>query len=648
MLSFFRRGPVAKLMLLVLGIGIFAIVITGFGTGGSGLGGVDTGGTGGAVASVDGEKITAQEVTQVTQQELARFRQQQPDLDLTAFLRQGSLEIIVDQMIDMAAVTAFGTDMGLVATREMVEREIQRDPRFRNLAGQFDPATFQRFLQSEKVTEAKFREDVANRLIQRQLVAPAAGSVFVPQGFAAQYASLLLEKRSGLVGVVPAEAMGPGREPSDAEIATFYQQNIGRYTIPERRSIRYAVFGKDTLAATTQPTDAEIQAAFQRDQATYGAKQTRSLSQVVLPDEAAARSFAQKVTGGTAFDAAALQAGFGAADIAVGEQSKEAFARLSAPAVANAVFAAAKGATVGPIRSPLGWHVVRVDDVKTVAARPFAAVRGEIAAKLQQEKATAALGDLSGRIENAIADGANFQEIAQREKLAVQETPPVTGSGAAPGNAQWQPTPELQPLLRTAFEIEANAEPVVEAITPNERYAMMIVSNVVPATAPPVAQIRDRVKADLIARRANDRAKAIATALVSKINAGTAPAQAFAEAQVKLPGVQPVTAARIDIARQGQRVPPPLAMLFSLPRGKAKLIPAPNGAGWFVVYLDKVVPGDASKEAALISSVKNQFSEVIGNEYVDQLSAAVRARTEVKRNEEAIQALRKQLTGGGQ
>ena len=89
-------------------------------------------------------------------------------------------------------------------------------------------------------------------------------------------------------------------------------------------------------------------------------------------------------------------------------------------------------------------------------------------------------------------------------------------------------------------------------------------------------------------------------------------------------------------------------MLFSLPRGKAKLIPAPTGAGWFVVYPDKIVPGDASKEAALIASVKNQFSEVIGNEYVDQLSKAVRARTKIKRNEEAVQALKKQLTGGGQ
>jgi peptidyl-prolyl cis-trans isomerase D len=126
-----------------------------------------------------------------------------------------------------------------------------------------------------------------------------------------------------------------------------------------------------------------------------------------------------------------------------------------------------------------------------------------------------------------------------------------------------------------------------------------------------------------------------------------APAQAFAEAQVKLPAVQPVTAVRRDIARQGGQVPPPLAMLFSLPRGKARLLPVPNGGGWFVVYLDKIVPGDAAKEPALIDAVRGQFNEVIGNEYLEQFTRAIRARADVKRNEDAFTALKRQLSGGG-
>jgi peptidyl-prolyl cis-trans isomerase D len=155
------------------------------------------------------------------------------------------------------------------------------------------------------------------------------------------------------------------------------------------------------------------------------------------------------------------------------------------------------------------------------------------------------------------------------------------------------------------------------------------------------------VKADLTAKNASDRAKAVASSIASKINAGTAPAQAFAEAQVRLPPLQNVTAVRREIARQNQQVPPPLAMLFSLPRGKARILAAPNGNGWFVVYLGTVVPGNASREPGLTEAVKSQFAQVVGDEYARQFTAAMRARTEVKRNEDALRKLKAELMGGG-
>ncbi|HEY0148735.1 MAG TPA: SurA N-terminal domain-containing protein [Allosphingosinicella sp.] len=645
MLSIFRRGVTAKIMLVVLGIGLFAIVITGFGTGGSGLGGA-TGSAGAAVATVGGEKVTAQDVSQQVNRQLAAARQQNPELDLATFLRGGTLEQLTDEMIGIAAAVVFGKEQGLAVSRQMIDREIAGVPAFQNLAGQFDQQAFQAALAREKMSPDQLRKEIETRLLQRQLLLPVAGSAYVPRGVAFQYASLLLESRSGAVGVVPTAAMGAGKEPTDAEIAAFYRENQTRYTIPERRTIRYAVFGREQLGAAAKATDAEIQQAYRQNPA-YAARESRVLSQVVLPAEAAARALAQKVNAGTPFVQAAQQAGFGAADIALGEQTKEAYQRVSSAPAANAVFAAAKGATVGPFKGPIGWHVVKVEDVKTTGARPLASVRAELVTQIEQRKTQEALADLASRIEAAVSDGSNFNEVVAKEKLAVVETPPLTAQGSAPANPAFRAPPELAPLLRTAFEVEANAEPVVETIAPNERYALVSVSNVVPAAAPPLAQIRDRVKNDLAARNASQRARAVAASIVSKINAGTPVAQAFAEAQVRLPAVQPINAVRRDIARQGAQVPPPLAMLFSMPRGKAKLMPAPNGAGWFVVFLDKIVPGNAGGTPELVDAVKGQFAQVMGDEYAQQFTAAMRARAKVKRNEDAMKQLRTDLLGGG-
>lgn len=644
MLSAFRRGIFAKLMLVVLGIGLFAIVITGFGTGGSGLGGVGGAGSGN-VARVDGQAITAAEVNDQLNRQLDRARQQQPELDMGRFLSGGALDEVVRQLITTTALMVFGRENGFAASAEMINREIAGIPAFQNMAGQFDRTAFERALQSERLTEAELRKEIEGMLIQRQLILPVAGSAKVPQAIALQYASLLLESRSGNVGLVPTAAMGGGREPTDQEIAAFYNESRTRYTVPERRVLRYAAFGPEQVAAAATATEAEIAAAYKANAATFAGKSTRNLTQLVLPSEAAARAVAAKVAGGTTLASAASQAGLSAATLT--GLTREAYQRQTSPAVAEAAFAAAKGAVTGPAKSGLGWHVVRVDDIVTTAARPLAAVRGELAAQIGQRKAQEAMVALESRIQDAIQDGSSFEEVARAEKLAVKETAEITGAGAAPGNPAWRPDADVAALIGPGFEMEPDEDPVVEPIRPDERYALLAVGRVVPAAPPPLAQIRERVKADLVAKRGADRARAVAGSIVAKINAGTPAAQAFAQADVKLPPVQAVAARRMDIAQRGQQVPPPLAMMFSLPRGKARLLPAPNGAGWFVVYLDKVVPGNASGTPQLVQATQSQFSEVLGDEYAQQFTRAVQAKMKLERNAKALQDLRKQLTGGG-
>ncbi|HWH17649.1 MAG TPA: hypothetical protein VNT77_04835, partial [Allosphingosinicella sp.] len=97
----------------------------------------------------------------------------------------------------------------------------------------------------------------------------------------------------------------------------------------------------------------------------------------------------------------------------------------------------------------------------------------------------------------------------------------------------------------------------------------------------------------------------------------------------------------------GRQVPPPLAMMFSMKRGTAKLLEAPNGAGWFVVHLATTEAGDASKEPGLVQMTRQQFSQVAGAELAEQFTRAVEKQVGVERNEDAIQALRRQLLGPG-
>src|SRR3546814_3559945 len=80
MLKIFRSGASSKILFGFLGLALFAMVVTGFGTGGGGLG--DLGGGGDTIAEVGSGRIGSTEVADQANRQFARARDQQPDLDM--------------------------------------------------------------------------------------------------------------------------------------------------------------------------------------------------------------------------------------------------------------------------------------------------------------------------------------------------------------------------------------------------------------------------------------------------------------------------------------------------------------------------------------------------------------------------------------
>src|SRR5688572_711022 len=536
MLSAVRRSARSWDAAVVLFIAFVAIVVTGFGTGGFGGLGSLTGGpqAGAELARVGDRRVTEDELQDIVNRQYARARQQQPELGMAEFLVE-AFDPLLDQMIVGIAVDEFGEEQGIRVSDRMVDAEIVNIAAFHDAAGRFDNAIFQRALQAQGLTEAQLRDDIARSLMQRQLLGPIARGAVVPQGIIREYANLMLERRRGAIGIVPALQLRAGIEPTPAEVAAFYQSNRARFTIPEQRVIRYAMIGTEQVAQAARATDQEIAAFYRQNSAAYGPRETRDLQQIVLTDQAAAQRFAQRIRGGASFAQAAQEAGFGAADITACNQTRDAFARTTNPAVANAAFAAAQGAMVGPIRSELGFHFARVERINRTAGRPLESVRAEIARNIEQRKAAEALNDLVTRVEERLSDGASLEEVAQAERLQLVTTPPVTSAGQSPGQP-FVVAPAMQPMLRSAFEIDAEApEPLVEEIVANQRYAVLGVDRVIPAAPPPLAQIQPQVREALIMQRALERARTVADQIAERINRGTAAAQAFAQAPVRLP-----------------------------------------------------------------------------------------------------------------
>jgi peptidyl-prolyl cis-trans isomerase D len=96
-------------------------------------------------------------------------------------------------------------------------------------------------------------------------------------------------------------------------------------------------------------------------------------------------------------------------------------------------------------------------------------------------------------------------------------------------------------------------------------------------------------------------------------------------------------------------VPPPLTILFSIPEGRARMIAAPDGAGWIVVHHQRRVPGNAGADPAgnqIAATTQKELGETVEREMQGQFARAVRSIVEIERNEERIAALRARLIAG--
>src|SRR3546814_313737 len=412
---------------------------------------------------------------------------------------------ILSQSIVAEAISQWAEKHGFGVSRRQVDAEIASIPAFQ-IGGRFDQASYEAALAQQNLSDRELRKGLTGDLLRRQVLMPVSLAASVPDGLVKPYAELLLEERTGSIGIIPSEAFAEKTPPSDADVQAFYAKNSRRYMVPERRVVRYAPITYDALGAAVAPTGAEIQRFYTANKAVYGPSETRRLSQIILPDEAAAADVAERARKGENFAKIAADKGFTAADIAIGEQTKDALASATTPEVAAAAFAAPANGTTDPVRSDFGWHVLHVENIAATPGQSLEQARPEIVEKLTAQKREDAMAELIARVEDGFANGDSMAEVLKANNLSETVTPPLTTGGQAPDHADFQLPPALQPVVKAAFTLAPDDDPVVEDLG-QHNYAIVAVGEVVEAAPRPLDQIREQVAADLVRSRAFDKAR---------------------------------------------------------------------------------------------------------------------------------------------
>ncbi|HET9069773.1 MAG TPA: SurA N-terminal domain-containing protein, partial [Amaricoccus sp.] len=505
MLQSFRhkRAGVAMYILLAL----LVIGLAGFGIG---VGGAISSNK---VASVGDVPVTSDDYVRAMQQEL-RALQQQTGRSLTmAEARQYGVDaMVLTRLVNDAALDGEARRLGLSTGDAAVRAQVVATPAFQGSDGSFSPEAYTASLERAGFRPAEF-EALLRREATRDLLTRAVQSATtLPDSEAKAVLAFLGERRSFDWLRLDADLLPePVPAPTDAELAAEHEAHAAdRYTRPETRHIIYASLTPESVAAATEIPEDELRAAYEAEIDRFETPERRAIDRIGFgTEEEAAAAKARIAAGETDFDKVAAERGLAPADIDQGTVAADALPE----GARAAVFGTAEPGIVGPVTTPLGPALYRVNAILAPKTTPFEEARADLAKERGLEAAQQQILDETTHIQDLIAGGATIEEIAS-------ETPMELGSLALSSETTGGIADD--PAFRdAALKADTGVETDLIELA-GGGLATLRVDSIDPPEVSPLAEVRDRVAADWREARTAEALQKLADGFRDELKGGLA------------------------------------------------------------------------------------------------------------------------------
>lgn len=580
------------------------------------------------VSKVGGVDITANQLNEAFREEVSHAQQMTSEpLDNEKAKQLGLLDSALQRIQNRILFTLGSRDLGILISDDVLRQEIAREQAFHNAQGQFDPTVYRQVLSASGFTEASYIAQLRLDLETTRLSSAVTAYVPVPsQMLDALYKYHAEQRVADYVSIAKADAGNVG-QPSDDELQKFYKDHPDQFTAPEFRSAAVIKLDPKDLAKTSQVSDERVKQEYDSRIEEFTVHDRREIEQAVFNDQAQAEQAAKSIAAGKSFADAVRDAS--SAKVSVVKlgtiEKSDLIAEVAGPA-----FDAKVGSTAGPIKSPLGWHLMHVVREEKGHVKPLSEVADKLRTDIAVRQAQDSLYDLSNKLEDALAGGASLDEAGKRLGLPVVTVDRVDARGMDGNNHSTAIAAEPD-VLKLVFQTPEGQDSQVTDIG-NSAYAVVHVNSVTPPQVRPLDEIRAAAiaswQADKRAKITQDRAEAI----LAKIKAGKSLAEVAKAEKLTVKTTPPFTRGTHD-SETG--LPLTLvAQAFSLKVGDAAI--GESKDAFVVARLKEIKVPDPIKDTSTRNQISEALSRSLSADLMDEFVQGLRNRYSVTERPDVI------------
>lgn len=434
---------------------------------------------------------------------------------------------VLDRLIDEEVMAMAAERDGITIGEAEVAAELKQMEEFQ-VNGQYSADQYRLGLASRGLTHGQFMATVAADMASRTVPGEVAATGLATDAELEAYLTLARQERD--LELIDLPTPSAPEAPTDEELKAWYDSHGERYTKPEQVAVEYVEIDGATLDVPTVVDEQTLRQRYDEQRSRYVTEPVRTAAHILVSvpadaDEAdveAARERAQALAAqarapGADFAALARENSDDIGSKADGGMLGPIEAGVFEGPFQDALFGLDEvGQVADPARTPEGWHVIQLADLEPGSERSFDEVRGEIEAEYLATERDRVYSDLGNRlIERIYRDPTALAPAAEEVGLEVKRTALFTrdaGEGIAA-------MPEVrQAAFSDAQRVDRQVSDAVE-IGPNHLVVLHVVE-VEPAALIPLEDVRDRVRADLVADSLSKASQAQAEALLERARAG--------------------------------------------------------------------------------------------------------------------------------